>query len=113
MINLQTGIHEPLTLEANSPDVESYHSWSSNSRWIVFSSRRMDGLYTRPYIAYIDAHGKACKPFCFRRRYGISIWSFMKSYNIPEFVTGKVKKQSRAIALKAKNEKGTDVKFAE
>ena len=40
-------------LQVNSDDVESYHSWSSNSRWFVFSSRRGDGLYTRPYICYL------------------------------------------------------------
>jgi Tol biopolymer transport system component len=48
MINLPDGVSRPLRA-ANSPEVESYHSWSSNSRWIVFSSRRGDGLYTRPY----------------------------------------------------------------
>jgi len=111
MVNLQTGTHEPLT-EANSPDVESYHSWSSNSKWIVFSSRRMDGLYTRPYIAYIDAQGKASKPFVLPQKSADFYLDFMKSYNIPEFVTGKVKQQSREIALHAKNDKGTDVKFS-
>jgi Periplasmic component of the Tol biopolymer transport system len=47
----------------NSGDVESYHSWSSNGRWVAFSSRRMDGLYTRPFIAHIDGNGVASKPF--------------------------------------------------
>lgn len=35
----------------------------------------------------------------------------MKSYNIPEFVKGKVKVGGRAIGLKAKEDKGIDVKF--
>ena len=56
MADLQTGTSRPL-VEVNSDDVESYHSWSSNSRWFVFSSRRIDGLYTRPYIAYVDEDG--------------------------------------------------------
>lgn len=112
MINLKTGIDDPLT-EVNSPDVDSYHSWSSNSRWFVFSSRRMDGLYTRLYIAYVDANGKVSKPFLLPQKDTDFYLQFMKSYNIPEFVTGKVKQQSRAIALKAKNEKGTDVRFSE
>ena len=42
----------------SSDDVESYHSWSDNGRWTVFSSRRMDGLYTRPYLVYVDAEGR-------------------------------------------------------
>ena len=61
MADLQTGTSRPL-VEVNSDDVESYHSWSSNSRWFVFSSRRIDGLYTRPYIAYVDEDGKVGKP---------------------------------------------------
>lgn len=74
----------------NSPSVESYHSWSSNSRWVVFSSRRIDGLYTRPYIAYIDADGRIGKPFVMPQKTGDFYSNFMNSYNIPEFVGGKI-----------------------
>ena len=37
LVDLNTGISRSLT-EVNSNDVESYHNWSSNSRWFVFSS---------------------------------------------------------------------------
>ncbi|MDD4516675.1 hypothetical protein [Massilibacteroides sp.] len=97
--------------EVNSDDVESYHSWSSNSRWFVFSSRRIDGLYTRPYFAYLDKNGKAGKPFLLPQKDPDFYHNFMKSYNVPEFIKGKVKKQSRSIAVKAKNDPGVDVKF--
>ena len=60
-VNLQTEEVVPLA-EVNSDDVESYHSWSSNSRWLIFSSRRTNGLYTRPFIAYVDEKGETCKP---------------------------------------------------
>ena len=96
---------------ANSDDVESYHSWSSDSRWIVFSSRRMDGLYTRPFIAYIDEKGQACKPFLLPQKDTDFYFRFMKSYNIPEFITGEVKRQGRTLAVKAKEDKGIDVRF--
>lgn len=62
LAHLHTNQIRPLSA-LNSNDVESYHSWSSNSHWVVFSSRRTDGLYTRPFIAYIDEEGKAHKPF--------------------------------------------------
>ena len=110
MVDLSTGESIPLDI-LNSDDVESYHSWSSNSCWVIFSSRRMDGLYTRPYIAYIDADGKACKPFLLPQKDTEFYDRFMMSYNIPEFITGKVKVGGRVLGLKAKEDKGIDVKF--
>lgn len=97
-IDLATG--ETVCMDAlNSDDVESYHSWSSNSRWLVFSSRRDDGLYTKPYFSYIDEDGRAHKPFLLpqknpRRYYD----SQMYAYNIPEFVNGKVSLKGSEIA---------------
>lgn len=70
---------------ANSDDTESYHSWSSNSRWIVFSSRRDDGSYTRPYIAYISKYGKDSKAFVVPQESPEYYRELMKSYNVPEF----------------------------
>lgn len=111
LADLTTGVSRPLT-EVNSGDVESYHSWSSNSRWFVFSSRRIDGLYTRPYLAYIAPDGKVGKPFLLPQQDPDFYQRFMKSYNIPEFVTGKVKVSGYTFAKKAKSDKGVDVKFA-
>jgi hypothetical protein len=62
LLDLQTGVTRPLE-PVNSPNTESYHAWSSNGRWIVFSSRRDDGSYTRSYIAHFDEEGRASKPF--------------------------------------------------
>ena len=67
MIDLKSGVGSyPETL--NSNDTESYHSWSSNGRWVVFSSRRLDGLYTRPFIAYVGKDGKPVNRFCSLKR---------------------------------------------
>lgn len=74
----------------NSNDVDSYHSWSSNSHWMAFSSRRDDGLYTRPYFTYIDDRGQEHKPFLLPQADPDFYTTFMKSYNIPELITGPV-----------------------
>ena len=84
--------------ELNSRDTESYHSWSSNSRWVIFSSRRYDGNYTRPFIAHIDENGRGTKPFelpCADPDYHRQ---FMKCYNIPEFMRGPVTIRPQAFA---------------
>lgn len=77
--------------EVNSNDVESYHSWSSEGTWFVFSSRRLDGLYTRPFFSSIDKEGNITKPFLLPQKKPAEfyIMNFF-SYNVPEFVTGKV-----------------------
>ena len=84
-INLTTGERDSISIRA------SYHSWSSNSRWVVCSSRCDDGLYTRPYIFHIDAKGKTSKPFALPQSDGRYYLRKMKSYNIPEFTKDKVK----------------------
>ena len=88
--------------EVNSPSVESFHNWSSNGRWIVVSSRRDDGNFTRPFFAHVDADGHATKPFELPTDDPNYHREFMKSYNVPEFMRGPValKPQDFADALK-------------
>ncbi|MBO6172998.1 MAG: PD40 domain-containing protein [Bacteroidales bacterium] len=91
LLDLQTGETRPLD-EVNSDDTDSYHNWSSNSRWFVFSSRRDDGLFTRPYIAHFDENGVAGKPFMLPQRDPANYYEdLFRSFNVPEFVTGPVK----------------------
>ena len=89
MVDLKSGTCSPLD-GVNSEDVDSYHSWSSNSRWMVLSSRRDDGLYTRPYFTYVGPDGHATKPFLLPQADPDFYLAFMKSYNIPELVKGPV-----------------------
>ena len=90
LLNLETGESRPIT-EVNSADTDSFHNWSSNSRWFVFSSRRVDGLFTRLYIAHFDENGVAGKPFMLPQRNPAHYYQdLFLSYNVPEFVTGPV-----------------------
>jgi Tol biopolymer transport system component len=89
LLDLQSRETRPLS-EVNTPDTESYHSWSSNSRWFVFSSRRGDGLYTRLYIASIDESGQVSKPFLLPQREFEVYTRSLYSYNVPEFVSSPV-----------------------
>lgn len=97
----------------NSDDVESYHSWSGNGRWVVFSSRRDDKLYTRLYIAHIDENGVASKPFVVPQKSPWHDADLLKSYNIPEFIEGRVKASAYRISRVAKKDPGVDLTFAD
>ena len=91
--------------EINSSDVESYHSWSKNGRWMVFSSRRDDGLYTRPYFAYYDEEGKWYKPFMLPQKSTSQFYKRLDmSYNVPEFMDGPSEFSMRDILNVAKEE---------
>ncbi len=87
--DLVSGDHYALE-DANSTDVDSYHGWSSNGRWIVFASRRMDGNYSRPFIAYFDKDGKAHKAFVLPQEDPEQNLLLMKSYNVPELSRSRV-----------------------
>ena len=78
-------------LESNSDFTESYHSWSSNGKWLMFSSKRMDGLTARPFITYIDDNGNASKPFVLPQKDPEFYQNFLKTFNLPEFSTMKLK----------------------
>jgi hypothetical protein len=89
LLDLSDGSTRELT-EVNSTDADSYHNWSSNSHWFVFGSRRIDGLYTRPYIASIDETGKIGKPFPVPQKNPDNYLNSLFSYNVPEFISGPV-----------------------
>lgn len=75
----------------NSSEAESFHSWSSNGRWILFVSRRMDGRHTRLYIAHFGVDGNPGKPFLLPQRNPEENRLRIASYNAPEFVDGVIR----------------------
>lgn len=89
LMDLQTGNMRKLD-EVNSPDTESFHNWSSNGRWLIISSRRYDGNFTRLYLAYFDKNGRGRKPFVIPQKTPDYYQQFYKSYNVPEFMKGPV-----------------------
>lgn len=70
--------------EVNSNRSDTYHSWSSNSRWFAFASKRGDGQYGKPYFAYIDKDGKTYKPFVMPQEDPEHYHLTFKSYNLPD-----------------------------
>ena len=89
LMDLHTGAIDTLAI-VNSEKSDTYHSWSSNSRWFVFASKRDDGLYGKPYFCYIDKDGKAHKPFCLPQAHPTFYDNNLKSFNAPELGKGKV-----------------------
>lgn len=81
-------VYRPLTA-ANSAKTESYHEFSpAGGRWLMFSSKRDDGMYARPYFCLIDDNGQASKPFMLPQKHPDFYLTFLKSYNVPVFSNG-------------------------
>ena len=113
ILDLASGEVGPLE-GINSDSVDSFHTWSSNSRWMVFSSRREDKLYTKLYFAHIDENGQAAKPFLLPQKDPVNYYKkLIYSYNLPQFMTGKVRVNKRRLLNVIRNSKGTDIKPAE
>lgn len=89
MLSLESGLSVDLA-KVNSESSDSYHAWASGGRWIAFSSRRLDGLYTHIFLAYFDQEGHVHKPFILPQKNPEFYKYFLKSYNIPEFIKGPV-----------------------
>jgi hypothetical protein len=88
LLNLKTGKLFPFPY--NSNEVESFHSWSGNGKWIVFSSKRIDGLCTRPFFTHFDGDGNFSKPFVLPQEDPLFYRSFKNNYNVPELVNGAI-----------------------
>ncbi len=96
LLDLATGEARPVE-EINSDEADSFHNWSDNSRWVVFTSRRGDGLYSNLYLTSIDDKGRFSKPFLLPQKnpeeyYTQSLFSF----NTPDFTKEKVEFDTRA-----------------
>ena len=77
--------------EVNSNDVESYHTWSSSGHWFVFSSKRMDGLWARPYFAYFNPEtGETGKPFLLPQKDPMFYDNYTYTYNRPELIKSSI-----------------------
>jgi hypothetical protein len=72
----------PRRLECNwEYAMDSHHSWSSNGRWLLFASKRDDGIFARLYVTEIDDDGHASPPVELPGQ-----TEAMMCYNVPEFL---------------------------
>ncbi len=77
-------------LDINSDQADTWHSWSGNGRWVVFSSKRGTGLFARPHFSYVDDQGRFHKPFLLPQRDPCFYDACLQTFNLPEFVQGPV-----------------------
>lgn len=70
-------------LRANTNLMNSWHSWSPNSRWLVFSSK-VNSAYTQLFLTHIDEQGRSTPAVLLEH-----FTAPDRAANIPEFVNAK------------------------
>ena len=107
LMDLKTGETRALN-EVNSARAESQHSWSSNSRWFLFVSRRDDGLYSRIYLSMMGNDGRATKPFMLPQRNPREFYRLLLySYNTPDFTSRPVETNARLMGRNIESDQRT------
>ena len=71
---------EARRLRANTNRMNSWHSWSPNGKWLVFSSKA-HSAYTQLFLTHIDERGFSSPPVALTR-----FTQADRAANIPEFV---------------------------
>ena len=102
LMDLATGDYHKLAI--NSRYSESWHSWSSNSRWIAFSSKRQGGALTRTYMSYVDENGQVHKPFVLPQKDPAYYDSLLETYSVPELLKSSVKVNKSLLVRVARSE---------
>lgn len=70
-------------LKANTGLMNSWHSWSPNSRWLAFASKG-NSPFTEIYLSHIDANGESSSALRLFRLSDPELAAM-----VPEFVPGK------------------------
>lgn len=83
MVDLGTGEINTL-VGVHGDKSDTYHCWSSDSRWFVFASKRGDGQYGKPWFCHLDEDGNPTKPFVLPQKSAFFYEYNLKSFNIPD-----------------------------
>ncbi|GAG29029.1 unnamed protein product, partial [marine sediment metagenome] len=72
-------------MRCNTPRLNSWHSWSPNGRWLVFSSK-VNGPYTQLFLTHVDEQGRDTPAVLLEN---FTFPEQKRAANIPEFVNAK------------------------
>ena len=88
LLHLNSQKIEPLPI--NSKYSETWPCWSRNNRWLVFSSRRIDGVFARLFITHVDTEGHFSKPLIIPQENPAYYDNCLDNFNVPELIQGPI-----------------------
>ena len=79
----------PRRMRCNRPRMTSWHSWSPNGKWLVFTSKE-NSPATELYLTHVDENGNDSVPVLLHR-----LSDRVRAANLPEFVALKPNRLER------------------
>lgn len=98
---LRLGTRKLESLPINSQYADTWHCWSSNSRWLVFASRGLDGVFARLMITHVDADGRFSKPLLLPQEDPVYYDTCLDNFNVPELARGPIRITEEELARAA------------
>ena len=83
LMDLQSGAIMDLSA-VNADRSDTYHSWSSDAHWFVFTSKRDDGLFGKPFFSHVSPDGTVTKPFLLPQKDPHYYDTILRSFNVPD-----------------------------
>jgi hypothetical protein len=110
------GIIDVTTSALRTPDsdcrwTDSWHGWSSSGRWIVFTSKRLNGRFSAICFRYVDSSGAMHDPFVLPQKDPSFYESSIFAFTVPECLTARIPvtiSQCRAALRKYGKKPGED-----
>lgn len=99
----------PVDTLCSDSAAEVSQSWSSNSRWIVYTGRGVDGIYDYLFISYFAADGRQTKPFLLPLKEANGYRYTMQSFTHPTFLTAPVPYHCYTLSRKARAREGVNI----
>ena len=96
LMDLQSGEMMPLDV-VNADKSDTYHSWSSRSKWFVFASKRGDGMFGKPWFSHVDPDGTVSRPFLLPQKDPHFYDKMLRSFNVPDLGNAPVGFDAREI----------------
>ena len=96
LMDLQSGEMMPLDV-VNADKSDTYHSWSSGSKWFVFASKRGDGMFGKPWFSHVDPDGTVSRPFLLPQKDPHFYDKMLRSFNVPDLGNAPVGFDAREI----------------
>lgn len=109
LYDLKRKAYLPIDTLCSDGYAETAQAWSSNGRWIVYTSRSIDGLYDYLFIAHLAPNGRPDKPFLLPLKAADGYRRTLQSFAAPTLITAPIPYRAYTLNRKAHRRQSVDI----